>query len=188
MSNRVQLPFHFNVSESKKKLLHSEANWIEHYNKRDYTGDWSVLALRSGWGHPENIYSVPSPSNTYQDTPLMNEFPELKHLLDQLLCEKKSVRLMKLSAGAEIKEHCDDCLDALEGEARLHVPILTHDAVEFYLEGERVNMKEGECWYLNFNKAHRVNNPGPHDRIHLVIDCVSNNWLLEQLGLLSEKS
>jgi hypothetical protein len=44
-------------------------------------------------------------------------------------------------------------------------------------------MKEGECWYLNFNLPHRVKNSGTADRIHLVIDCVVNDWLLQQMNL-----
>ena len=87
--------------------------------------------------------------------------------------------------GAEIKEHCDDHLDMMEGEARLHVPIQTHENLEFYLDKKRVRMQEGECWYLNFNLLHSVKNPGPVDRIHLVIDCVTNNWLKEQMQLIN---
>jgi hypothetical protein len=42
-------------------------------------------------------------------------------------------------------------------------------------------MKEGECWYHNFNLPHRVANRGTADRVHLVLDCVLNDWLREVL-------
>ena len=42
---------------------------------------------------------------------------------------------------------------------------------------ERVRMEEGDCWYINANRMHRVSNFGKTDRIHLVIDCVVNEWL-----------
>jgi hypothetical protein len=49
--------------------------------------------------------------------------------------------------------------------------------MEFYLAGSRVVMGEGECWYLDLSQPHRLHNRGKTDRIHLVIDCVVNDWL-----------
>ena len=40
-------------------------------------------------------------------------------------------------------------------------------------------MKEGECWYLDLSLPHWVENHGKTDRIHLVIDCLVNDWLRE---------
>jgi hypothetical protein len=45
------------------------------------------------------------------------------------------------------------------------------------LGGQRVVMNEGECWYNDFNLPHSVANHGTTDRVHLVIDCVLNDWL-----------
>ena len=64
---------------------------------------------------------------------------------------------------------------------RLHIPVITNPEMEFVLNLVRVVMNEGECWYLNVNQPHRVANRGATDRIHLVIDCVVNNWLRDQL-------
>ena len=50
-------------------------------------------------------------------------------------------------------------------------------AVEFAVEGKALPMGEGECWYINFNLPHRIHNRGTTDRVHLVIDCVLNDWL-----------
>ena len=36
---------------------------------------------------------------------------------------------------------------------------------------------EGEAWYLDLNLRHRVDNHSDTDRIHLVIDCVVNDWV-----------
>ena len=38
-------------------------------------------------------------------------------------------------------------------------------------------MQPGECWYINANLLHRVSNKGVTDRIHLVVDCLVNDWL-----------
>src|SRR5205085_10556644 len=84
-----------------------------------------------------------------------------------------------LAAGSKIREHRDLNLGDETGEVRLHIPIVTNPAVEFFLDGVRIVMNEGECWYLNFSLPHRVDNRGVTDRIHLVIDCQVNDWLRE---------
>ena len=38
-------------------------------------------------------------------------------------------------------------------------------------------MQEGECWYLDLSLPHRVQNRSNVDRIHLVVDCLLNDWL-----------
>ena len=42
-------------------------------------------------------------------------------------------------------------------------------------------MVAGECWYLNLSKPHRVHNRGATERMHLVLDCVVNDWLDDQI-------
>ena len=38
-----------------------------------------------------------------------------------------------------------------------------------------VNMKVGECWYMDMRKPHRVINGGDEIRTHLVIDVEAND-------------
>ena len=113
----------------------------------------------------------------YKDTALLTGCPYLKSVIDFFNCEKNAVRLMKLNAGAVIKEHTDYEMNFEEGEARFHIPVTTNDNVNFYLEDERICMKEGECWYLNLSLKHSVTNLGQTDRVHLVIDCTANDWI-----------
>ena len=40
-----------------------------------------------------------------------------------------------------------------------------------------VNMQVGEAWYLDVRKPHRALNGGTDDRIHIVVDVVSNQQL-----------
>jgi hypothetical protein len=42
-----------------------------------------------------------------------------------------------------------------------------------------MDLKEGECWYMNFNLPHSVNNKSQSPRIHLVIDAKVNDWVKE---------
>lgn len=89
---------------------------------------------------------------------------------------------MKLSSGSQIKEHTDYDLDAENGTLRLHIPIITNKKVYFKLNGKRVVLNEGECWYLRLSDPHSVANNGVSDRVHLVIDAAVNPWLRDQLG------
>ncbi len=90
-----------------------------------------------------------------------------------------AVRLLKLAAGAQVHEHKDRDLCFEEGLVRFHIPVITNDEVEFYLDKERMHLKEGECWYMNFNLPHALHNKSNSDRIHLVIDGRVNDWVQE---------
>src|SRR5436305_267688 len=75
--------------------------------------------------------------------------------------------------------HVDLQLQVGCGRVRRHVPIVTNDRVDFRLNRERVTMREGECWYLRLSDPHSVTNAGDTDRVHLVIDAIVNEWLMD---------
>jgi aspartyl/asparaginyl beta-hydroxylase (cupin superfamily) len=102
--------------------------------------------------------------------------------LDSINCPKEQVRLLRLAAGSKIKEHKDYFIGIDEGYVRLHIPLITNPLVEFYLDGERIVMNEGELWYLDFGLKHSVFNGGAEDRVHLVVDCRVNEWLMKMIG------
>ena len=52
-----------------------------------------------------------------------------------------------------------------------------HGYRHWALNGQRIVMDEGTCWYVNVNFPHRVANRGTADRVHLVIDCIVDDWL-----------
>lgn len=166
-----------------------------HYNQKHYEGNWSVIALRSPGGDPDNIFSIHASANRnaiqYRNTSLLDKCPSLKETLSYFQCEITMARLMKLNAGAIIKEHTDHDMNFEAGEARFHIPLQTNDSVDFFIQHEKIPMKEGECWYLNLNLPHRVSNAGKTDRIHLVIDCLVNDWMKELFkspGLLRKEA
>jgi hypothetical protein len=51
--------------------------------------------------------------------------------------------------------------------------------VAFYLNGSRVIMTAGSCWYLRLSDPHQVANRGKTERVHLVIDLKVNGWLVK---------
>jgi len=184
VNDRVQLPLRFDAVALQADVRRLEQGaWIRHFVKDNYEGDWTVLPLRASASavHPvQMIYSDPSCAE-YVDTPLLAACPAIRSALAAFECPLESVRLMRLGAGSIIKTHTDHDLDVEHGRARLHVPIDTNPGVDFRLNGERVVLNEGECWYLRLSDPHSVANRGDRDRIHLVIDAIVSPWLLERL-------
>lgn len=83
--------------------------------------------------------------------------------------------LINLPAGKDVKEHKDNGY-YLGMARRFHIPIITNPDVDFVVGGESMNMKYGECWEINNNKLHYVNNRSGQDRIHLLIDILPDEF------------
>jgi hypothetical protein len=155
--------------------------FVPHFNTAYYKGDWSAVPLRSVGGRIDQIYPDPTKKTEFADTPLLGRCPYIREVLATITCPQQSVRFLRLKAGSIIKEHRDYELGFEDGEVRLHIPVRTNPEVFFKLDGQRVIMGEGECWYNNLSLPHSVENRGTTDRVHLVIDCVVNDWLRERL-------
>lgn len=155
--------------------------WTAHFNTGYHDGGWSGVALRAPGGDANRLYPDPQGLEPYVDTPLRAACPALDAALREFGSGLRSARLLRLAPGGCIREHRDYGLSFENGEARLHVPVSTEAGVEFYLDGELVPMEPGECWYLNLDLPHRVQNLGAHDRVHLVLDCVVDDWLRAQV-------
>lgn len=153
--------------------------WQGHFNTAYYVGDWSGIDLiaaedarlplapgqgaprSSGWWHAEPAWS---------------------ELFATLHTPILSARLLRLGPCSRIHEHRDYDLGQPGNPLRLHVPLLSPAEVEFLLDGRRVPMRPGECWFLDLSRPHRVENPGTRERIHLVLDCASNTWLQQAIA------
>ncbi|HMK24801.1 MAG TPA: aspartyl/asparaginyl beta-hydroxylase domain-containing protein [Chitinophagaceae bacterium] len=180
MIKYLQLPFHFDVKKMLKELQQMDSSaWKLHYQKLHYEGDWTALPLRSVNGDAGNIFVSPENNPEYKDTVFLEPCVYFREVLSSFKCPLLAVRLLKLNAGAVIKEHTDAELCFEMGEIRIHIPVVTNNEVEFYLDKERMNVKEGECWYMNFNLPHSVNNKSNAARIHLVVDAKVNDWVRE---------
>lgn len=177
--DRIKLPLQFDPRRLKEDLRRlEESDWTDHFVPQNYEGVWSVLPLRAPAAaqHPiMMIYSDPA-CTEFAATPFLEVCPYIRDVLAEIACPLQSVRLMKLTPGSIIKEHRDLDLDLESGRIRLHIPILTNPDVDFRLNGERVELKEGECWYLRLSDPHSVTNRGTVDRVHLVIDCEISSW------------
>jgi len=184
-ADRVRLPLAFDVPSMTADLLALQGpDWVGHFVKQNYSGDWSVLPLRAPAGetHPiRMIYSDPS-ATEWVDTPWLDRAPALRQAIEMFRCPVTVVRLMRLGAGSRIHEHSDHDLMAESGIARIHVPVTTDPGVTFLLNGTPVTMAPGEAWYLRLADPHAVRNEGAIDRVHLVLDVVVDAWLERMLA------
>ena len=173
----ARLPLSFDPAGLQADLaMLGTDEWIAHFNTWYYAGDWSGVALRSVAGSNNPMYGDAS-HHDFADTQRLQQCRHLRAVVEAFECPLRSVRLLRLTAGSVILEHRDFDLGYELGEVRIHVPISTNPGVEFYLENRRIVMREGECWYLDLNLSHRVQNLGSSERVHLVIDCQLNEWL-----------
>lgn len=173
----IKFPMFFDTEKLKNDLNKIiNKNWTAHYNTNDYTGKWTSIALMSQSGKSDAIFALPNSDEKLVPTEILDSCTYFKEILDSFLFEKTAVRLLQLAVGAVIKPHSDHCLGYEDGSFRLHIPIITNSEVEFILDGNRLIMNEGECWYIDANFTHSVANRGTEDRIHLVIDGVRNDW------------
>jgi len=187
-SDRLRLPFTFDrdlLAADLRRL--SAEQWISHYVTQNYQGDWSVIALRgpAGARHPvQMIYAHPT-ATAFADTPLLACCPYYREVLDSFCCPLQTVRLMRLTPGSVIKEHCDYDLSFEQGCVRIHIPITTNDGVAFELNRRRVVLEAASCWYLRLSDPHSVANHGDTDRVHMVIDAAVNDWVEAALAAAS---
>lgn len=182
--DRVRLPFAFDPLALRGDLaLLEDMAWTDHLVRQNYEGRWDVLPLRHAAGatHPVMMIYADPTATEFEDTPWLARAPAVRAVLAAFRCPLQAVRLMRLTPGSVIKEHCDHDLAAEMGAARIHVPITTNAKVEFLVNRVPLAMVPGEAWYLRLSDPHSVANRGATDRVHLVIDCVADDWLMALL-------
>lgn len=177
----LRLPFGFDPARLRADLAQvSAADWQAHFNQGIYDGDWSGVPLRAAVGGHLSLYSDPTATG-WADTPLLGRCAYFREVLARFACPLLSARLLRLAPGSVIKEHRDHALGLEYGEVRLHVVVATNPRVECRIAGRTHHWAEGECWYADFGQPHGCANRGDTGRVHLVLDCTLDDWLL---GLL----
>jgi quercetin dioxygenase-like cupin family protein len=175
MTTSLLLPLQWNVLQLNSDLQKAfEAEWGNHYNTKDYTGNWSSISLYSASGRSNDVLALPA--EKFYPTPLLGLCTYFEQVLSELKFEKETVRLLCLRAGSMVHPHRDPGLAYRFGFLRLHIPIITSSEVEFEVDGKLLNMQPGSCWYADFDAVHAVRNFSDKDRIHLVVDGKRNEW------------
>lgn len=183
---RLPLPVDLAALERDVDALPPEA-WVGHFNTGVYRGDWSGAAFRAPGGDAARLYPDLTGKLPFSDTPLRASSPGVSAFLDRFECSLLAARFLRLGAGARILPHRDYDLGFRTGEVRLHVPVRTTPDVAFVVGGVPLPFAPGEVWYADFDRVHHVHNSGSAPRVHLVLDCVVNDWLLAQFEAASER-
>lgn len=171
--NAVKFPFEFDVkriaSELEKISDGFEPIFSLHIKDFDLMGTHLI---------------IPNPKEgelSYLETDELKKSPYLKEVLDSFPSDKLIYRVHKLIAGGKINLHHDAGRGLKNGIVRIHIPLTSNDQNFFYVDDERVQMKNGECWWANITKPHHVENRSNTDRLQLMIDCEMNDWWEERL-------
>jgi Aspartyl/Asparaginyl beta-hydroxylase len=175
----AKLDLQFDAERMRAELAVLQ-DWERHFNRQYYEGDWSGVALRAN-NTRRTLYL--DPDGEFFTTEAAARVPYIFESLSRFECEVRAARLLKLGTGAAIKEHRDAGISIDGAEARLHVPVMTNDDTDFFVDGELIPMKPGECWYINIDLPHRAANRGATDRVHLVLDVVVNEWLRNAVSM-----
>lgn len=172
--------------------------FTNHYSNYNKGKSWSALSLR-GYMEEYSFITKPAEMNDewkkehancafqLQNTELRAKI-NVEKLLKLLPTENfHRIRLMKLGwNGGELTRHTDQVdpdVGTTDGKLlRFHFPLLTNPNVFFTSwdakgSEHKINMKLGECWYLDTRKPHAAINLGDQERIHLVVDVESNETL-----------
>lgn len=175
--------------ENELELLLKSKEWIPHFNKSYYNGQWNGINLI---GKKSSLATLAPDHNTENQVTDLCDFrliPKTKCLLDFFETSIISARYLRLQAGSEIKTHSDPDIGFWDGLVRIHIPIVTNDHTWFIIDKKKIQMAINECWYADFGKPHSVINHGDSDRIHLVLDIEVNEWLktlFKKEGILSK--
>lgn len=171
--DQIKLGLKFDIQQLQADLARlNSIEWVKNFVTNNYDGDSDILPLRAPKGetHPIRMaYSDPT-CNEFVDTEFLEPCSYFQSVIKSFPFELHSVRLMGLYPGSRILEHKDYDLAFEYGAIRMHIPIVTNDKVEFYVNGKYVDMREGECWYLRLSDPHRAFNGGSANRVHMILD------------------
>jgi hypothetical protein len=141
------------------------------------TRGWDGIALVQRDGRADDLRS-PTPSVAgARPTPALAFCPYIRDVIASVPSPVLVARLLFLAPGGSAELHRDPIGFGV-GVVRLHVPIVTHADVELWIGGARQRWSPGETWYGDFAFPHRLANPSPVTRVHLVLDvCVTEELL-----------
>jgi len=98
--------------------------------------------------------------------------PSLQNVLNEYYGEGEIIRmcLCKLLPYGKVLEHKDDTEEVLLYTHRIHLPIVTNENIDFIVESDVFNLKEGSLYEFSNQQFHQVKSRSSLDRIHLIFD------------------
>jgi uncharacterized protein (TIGR03032 family) len=178
-SEFIRLPLRFDVDRLSEEVLQfAETDWRPH--PQGYPGN-TALPLIAAHGDPSND-EVKGPM---APTPHLRRMPYVRQVLASFGSVIGRTRLMRIDGNAEATAHIDSHYYWLQ-RVRIHVPIITDPAVQFFCGERSIHMPAGESWIFNTWQKHNVINPNPSRRIHLVADSLGSSLFWDLVDRAAE--
>lgn len=165
----LQLPVRFDADVLAKEVRALPASaWTLHP-----TGFVGNEAVRLVTPNGEETDGIEGPMSS---TEWLQRSSYIRELMGHLGAVWGRSRLMGLAPGSEVPPHIDINY-YWRTHLRIHIPVITNPGVLFTCGGETVHMEAGSCWIFDSFRPHDVQNSGPDQRIHLVLDTVGGGLL-----------
>lgn len=150
------------------------ARWGDITLRQSYAGSahhaTQTIFIRGPKPGPDPFNEIESIDYAPADSAIRIEAMRLIEGLPIRFAEVARVMAVNLPAGGYIDAHRDEG-DYAANFSRFHIVLKAEPTrVLFRVEGEVVEMQEGECWWFNHRAEHSVHNLGRTPRIHLIFD------------------
>jgi hypothetical protein len=176
MRSAIKLPFQFDADRMKQELesISSSFQLIRNqYTKNSLMGTHLILPNPNG--------ELNEKGESFYLSEELEQCPYLQEVLNTFQCNKFTFRSQNLLPGGTIEKHDDGDKGLKHNWIRLNIPVATNENVHTYFNGERIPMKNGECWLPDVTKEHEMFNHSNETRWLLLMDCELNDWWKEIL-------
>lgn len=168
----IRLPFQFDPAGLQEDLETARGYDFASHPLQYHDGSWKVINLIYSGG--DTVYKHEGDFGYGEQPPARTEVlercPHFDEALSSLPGRIKMARLSALPSGGKILRHYDPIESIDFDNIRLHIPVVTHPKVTFYLGYRRRVWAEGEVWYGDFTFPHSIVNRSPRTRVHLIVD------------------
>jgi len=184
MQNAIKLPFQFDANRMKQELesiSYAFQPIRNQYTKNSLIGTHLILPNANGERNEKG--------ESFYLSGELQKCRYLQEVLNTFQCNKFTFRSQNLLPGGIIEKHDDGDKGLKHNWIRLNIPVQTNEEVHTYFNGERIPMKNGECWLPDVTKEHEMFNHSDQMRWLLLMDCELNDWwkeILTQEGLKFE--
>lgn len=157
-----RLPVHFDAERLRAEVESLPASaWSRH--PKEHAGNTAARLITAGGGDNDAV------SGEMKPTAALAACPYVQQILASFDTVWSRSRFMRIAGGASVPQHSDINYHWFH-RVRLHVPVITRPEVRFYCGDANVHMGPGEAWVFDNWREHRVENPAPEARVHLVAD------------------
>ena len=171
-----RLPVRFDVDRLRAEVeALPAAAWSRHPS--EYEGNTAARLITAGG--EQNDFTA----GEMRPTPALAACPYIQQVLASFSTVWSRSRLMRIEGGGSVPQH-SDMNHHWFYRVRVHIPVITRPEVRFHCGDQNVHMAAGEAWIFDNWREHKVVNPAPDARIHLVADTIGTStfWRLANQG------